>query len=189
MPETPFEPFYGRRGDVRPWQRSFRCSSARVRQPAPMARYREFVELHESLSASPEVTTRRIWLRGMGTAALAVSVAVAGILIGRAVAGPGVPVILPSSAGTGDAVFTYAVCSGAATVQATALLHVLTAVAERPVRAFVSIAMAALAVATLLPLTLAVPAGPALVTAAVHLAGGAAIVLPLARVAAPTGRL
>jgi hypothetical protein len=88
----------------------------------------------------------------------------------------------------GTAALTMALCGSVAALQATALLHVLIAVAARPVRAFACIGAMAVTLATLLPLTLRVPPDAALGTAALNLAGGSAAVGLLGAVAGACAR-
>lgn len=170
---------------TRPYQRSFRCRSTLVhRRPAaaPMTRFEEFMTLHESMSARPEVDLRRLWWSGLGAALVAAAMTFTGVMVMRGVFGIQVPIgggdLAPHLAGA-----TYAVCAVAATLQATALLHVLIAVAARPVRAFAWIGGMAVLIVTLLPLTLQGSLDAALATAAINLAGGAVIVGLLASVA------
>ncbi|MBO2451975.1 hypothetical protein J4573_33150 [Actinomadura barringtoniae] len=170
---------------TRPYQRSFRCRSTLVqRRPAaaPMTRFEEFMTLHESMSGRPEVDLRRLWWSGLGAALVAAAMTFTGVMVMRGVFGIQVPIgggdLAPHVAGA-----TYAVCAVAATLQATALLHVLIAVAARPVRAFAWIGGMAVLIVTLLPLTLQGPIDAALATAAINLAGGAVIVGLLSSVA------
>ncbi|GAA3925797.1 hypothetical protein GCM10023085_03820 [Actinomadura viridis] len=192
MGETPFESFFhgrpGRgipRGAHRlPLERSFRCR-ATLRGPAvaPMARYEEFVRLHEAISAPPRVHGRRLWLCGLGTALIAGALMFAGVGIFRGLLGIQVPAFVGEGLDAEAAALAYAVCSSTATLQATALLRVLLAVSERPVKAFLWIGVTAVTLVTLLPFTLRVPVEAALATSALDLAGGSLIVGLLAGVA------
>ncbi|MEU5882280.1 hypothetical protein [Spirillospora sp. NPDC047279] len=198
MGETPYGPFSDGRlpgggppriPQQRPWQRSFRCPAS-IPPPiglAPASRFDDFLALHESLSSRPQVSLRRLWLCGLGVAVLAAVTVFAGVLALRSLLGIEVP------AGSGGmtaeaAATTYGVCALAATVQATALLHVLIAVAARPIRAFCWIGGLAVLLVTILPLTLRGAWDVALATGALNLVGGAGAVALLAVVAAASLR-
>ncbi|MFI0350529.1 hypothetical protein [Actinomadura sp. 9N407] len=192
MGETPFESFFhdprrrgnGRGSGRRPLERSFRCrASLRGHAVAPMAQYEEFVRLHEEISARPGVHARRLWLCGLGAATIVAALMFAGVGLIRGVLGVPMPVFIGSGVGTDAAALAYGLCAIVGALQATALLHLLIGVAERPVRAFVWVGGMAVALATLLPLTLRVPAAAALTTSALHLTGGTALVGLLAAVA------
>jgi hypothetical protein len=148
-----------------------------------MAQYEEFVRLHEEISARPEVHARRLWLCGLGTATIVAALMFGGIGLIRGMLGVQTPVFIGAGADVSAAALAYALCAIVATLQATALLHLLIGVAEHPVRAFVWVGGMATAMLTLLPLTLRVPAEAALSTAALNLAGGTALVGLLAAVA------
>ncbi|GAA2414363.1 hypothetical protein GCM10010191_25380 [Actinomadura vinacea] len=192
MGDTPFEPFFHgppgrgrRRGSHRlPLQRTFRCrSTLRSHTVASMARYEEFVRLHEAFSARPRVHARRLWLCGAGTAVIVGALMFGGVALVRGPLGIDAPVFAGRGASTQAAALAYAVSTMIASLQATALLHVLLAVAERPLRAFACLGAMAVALLTLLPLTLRIPPAAAWATAALDLAGGIAVVGLLAAVA------
>jgi hypothetical protein len=193
MGETPFEPFFhgpperrrGHRGSHRvTLERSFRCrASLRGPSAAPMARYQEFVRLHEAMSERPRVHVRRLWACGLGTALIVAVLMLGGVGLLRGVLGIEAPVFVAGGVSSATAAFTTAMCGAAAVVQATALLHVLMVVVERPARTFAWIGAMAVTLATLLPLSLRIPPDVALATAGLNLVGGAAAVGLLAAVA------
>ncbi|XVQ08978.1 hypothetical protein ACQP1W_41555 [Spirillospora sp. CA-255316] len=189
MGETPFEPFFhgprGRGNRQRPpLQGTFRCRAALPGPTAaPMARYEEFVRLHEAFSARPRVHARRLWACGAGTAMIVSALMFTGVALVRGGLGIDAPVFVGARASTETAALAYGVSALIASVQATALLHVLLAMAERPVRAFVCLGAMAVTLLTLLPLTLRIPASSAWATAALNLVGGVALVGLLAVVA------
>ncbi|MFB4318038.1 hypothetical protein [Actinomadura sp. 21ATH] len=194
MGETPFESFFhdprrrgqarGSRARRRPLERSFRCrASLRGPAVAPLAQYEEFVRLHEEISARPGVYARRLWLCGLGAATIVAALMFGGVGLIRGMLDVQVPVFIGRDVGAESAALAYSLCAITAALQATALLHLLIGVAERPVRAFVWIGGTAVALVTLLPLTLRVPAAAALVTAGLNLIGGTALVGLLAAIA------
>jgi hypothetical protein len=146
-----------------------------------MARYEEFVRLHEAFSARPRVHAGRLWLCGAGTAMVVSALMFGGVVLVRGGLGIDAPVI--TRVGTQTAALAYGGSALVASVQATALLHVLLAMAERPVRAFVCLGAMAVTLLTLLPLTLRIPASSAWATAGLNLVGGVALVGLLAVVA------
>ncbi|WP_019631238.1 hypothetical protein [Actinomadura atramentaria] len=159
------------------YRRSYRCRTALDRGPDRLTRrYEDFVALHRELADEPEVDVRRVWWCGaalaVGIAALAGSAA----FLLRGLLGVGVPAFLEPEAGPGAAGLTYGVCAGAATLQATALVHVLAGTADRPVRSFAWIGAIVVLLVTLLPLTLRGPLDAVLATAGLNLAGGTLIV-------------
>jgi hypothetical protein len=193
MGETPFEPFFHgpperrreRRGSHRmPLERSFRCrASLRGPAVAPLERYEDFVRMHEAMSARPRVRAGLLWLCGVSTAMIVSAMMLGGVALVREWLGIAAPVFIAEGAETETAAFTTALCGGVAVLQATGLLHVLLAVADRPVKAFSCIGAMAVTLATLLPLTLRVAPDVALATAGLNLAGGTAAVGLLAVVA------
>lgn len=212
MADTPFGPYSGRRsgaagrhGDgqgsrarergaqrsrTRTWERSFRCASAR-RRPIEnsMARYIDFVRIHQEATAESAVAVRRIWWVGVAFAVIAAGLAYAIVLALRGLLDVPVPVFARSEVSTQAAALSYAVCAMAGSIQATALLHILAATAARPVRAFTWIGGIVVLLATLIPLTVpGAPPGAVLATAGLNLAGGTAMVAVLASVAAATLR-
>ncbi|GAA2585170.1 DUF6069 family protein [Actinomadura fulvescens] len=198
MGETPFGPFFDGRlprkggGDrrtprarSRSWQRSFRCRTS-IPPPvdiAPMSRFDEFVALHESLTARPDVEPRRLWACGLGVAFIAAAMVFTWTIILRGLFGVPVPVG-GSDLGPEHAAAAYAVCAIVATFQATALLHLMIMVAARPLRAFCAMAGLAVLVVSLLPLTFRGPLGIAAATGGLNLVGGSVIVTLLATVTA-----
>ena len=188
MGETPFEPYFrGPRGrgyrQRAPLRRSFRCRAALPRTAvAPLGHYEEFVRLHESLSARPRVRAGRLWACGAGTALAVAVLMFTGVVLVRGGLGVEAPVF-GERVGTRSAALAYGLSGLVASLQATALLHVLLSTAERPLRAFVWLGAMAVMVLTLLPLTLRVPASSAWGTAALNLAGGATVVFLLGAVA------
>jgi hypothetical protein len=192
MGETPFESFFhdprrrgqGRGSGRRPLERSFRCrASLRGPAVAPMAQYEEFVRLHEEISARPGVYARRLWLCGLGAATIVAALMFAGVGLIRGVLGVPMPVFIGPGTGAGAAALGYALCAVTAALQATALLHLLIGVAERPVRVFAWVGGMAVAFVTLLPLTMRVPVEASLTTAALNLVGGTLLVGLLAAIA------
>jgi hypothetical protein len=191
MGETPFEPFFhgpperrrGRRGSHRmPLERSFRCRAA-LRGPAvaPVEQYQDYVRLHEAMSARPRVRPGLLWLCGLSTAMIVAALMLGGVALVREWLGIAAPVLI--SGGTEAVAITTGLCAGVAVLQATGLLHVLLAVAERPVRAFSCIGAMGVTLAALLPLTLRVAPDAALATAGLNLVGGTVAVGLLAVVA------
>ncbi|MFG2003043.1 DUF6069 family protein [Spirillospora sp. NPDC048911] len=164
-----------------PWQRFFRCrtSVAPPVEPLPMSRFDEFVSLHESLTTRPKVDLRRVWACGVGTAFIAAGMMFTGVLLLRGLFGIAVPV-----GGSGldpePAAATYATFAGAATLQTTALLHILAVAAARPVRAFCWIGGLAVLMVSLLPLTLRGSFSVAAATGLLNLVGGCVVVALLA---------
>lgn len=148
-----------------------------------MRRFDEFVALHESLTARPDVDLRRLWACGLGAAFVAAGMAFTWTLVLRGLFG------IPVPAGGSDlgpelAAGVYAACAAMVAFQATALLHVLSAVAARPVRAFCWIAGLAVLIMSLLPLTARGPFDVAAATGGLNLAGGSIIIAMLATVTA-----
>ncbi|MFD0689003.1 hypothetical protein [Actinomadura fibrosa] len=194
MPDTPFGRYPGGlpgrhagRPAPRPWQRSFRCPStvrARPAEAAQVARYQDFVALHEEVSAGHDPVLRPLWLTGLACALMAAGLAFAVVLGVRGVFGVQVPVFAGRHTGAGAAATSYALCAFAGTVQATALMHLLYATAARPVRAFAWIGGLAVGVVSLLPLALRAPLDAVLATAALDMVGGTVVVALLAAVVA-----
>lgn len=170
----------------RPWERSFRCpSTARLRPAeAPAKRYEEFVALHEEIAGRSGPPLRPLWWTG-GSAAFAGAILAFAAVIGlRAMFGLEVPVFAGEHTAAEPAAASYALCAMAGTIQATALMHVLLATAARPVRAFAWIGGIAVALLTIVPLTLKGPLDAALVTSGLNLVGGTAVVVLLSAVVA-----
>ncbi|TDC88453.1 hypothetical protein [Actinomadura sp. 7K507] len=165
----------------RPWERSFRCPSTARRRPveAPARRYEDFVALHEEISGRSGPPLRPLWWTG-GAAAFAGAVLSFAAVIGlRAMFGVQVPVFAGEHTAAEPAATSYALCAMAATIQATALMHLLLATAARPVRAFAWIGGIAVALLTILPLTLKGPFDAALATSGINLIGGTSVVVVL----------
>jgi hypothetical protein len=148
-----------------------------------MSRYQEFVRLHEAMSERPRVRVKVLWACGLGAALVVATLMLGGVGLVRGLLGIDAPVFIEGGVATTTAAYTTALCGAAAVVQATALLHVLMVVVDRPARTFAWIGGIAVTLATLLPLSLRVPADAALATAALHLVGGAVAVGLLAAVA------
>ncbi|TDD76158.1 hypothetical protein [Actinomadura rubrisoli] len=194
MPDTPFGRYSGGlpgrrvgRPAPRPWQRSFRCPSTARRRPAAEAqakRYQDFVALHEEISAGSDPVLRPLWWTGLACALVAAALAFAVVLGVRGVFGVLVPVFAGRHTSAEAAATSYALCALAGTVQATALMHLLVATAARPVRAFAWIGGTGVGAVALLPLALRGPRDAALVTAAMNVAGGTAVVGLIAAVVA-----
>ncbi|SFN45225.1 MULTISPECIES: hypothetical protein [Actinomadura] len=197
MPDSPFGRYSGDlpgrhagRPVPRPLERSFRCPSTVRRRPpeAPARRYEDFVALHEEMSADARRPFRALWWAGISAALAGAGLAFVAVVALRAMFGVEVPVFAGDSAGTAPAATSYALCAMAATVQATALMHLLLSSAARPVRAFAWIGGFAVVLLTVLPLVLRGPFDAALATSAVNLAGGTAVVVLLSAVVACSRR-
>ncbi|WP_067823293.1 DUF6069 family protein [Actinomadura kijaniata] len=187
MAETPFEPFFDG-GSAEPrrerslgprYGRSFRCRSAARRDLCA----ERFIALHEAAADDPAADLRRVWGGGLLTAAGAGGLAALVAVIARGTAELPFPAFLTAEAGPGAAGFAYGVCATAATLQATALLHVLLTTAARPVRAFCWIGGIVVVLLTLLPLTLHAPLDAVLLTSGINAVGGSGVVALLAAVA------
>ncbi|MGK5555491.1 hypothetical protein ACSNOI_28125 [Actinomadura kijaniata] len=186
MAETPFEPFFDG-GSAEPRRersmgprcgRSFRCRSAARRD----LRAERFIALHEE-DAEGTADLRRIWGGGLLTAAGAGGLAALTAVVARDAFALSFPAFLTAEAGPGAAGFAYGVCVTAATLQATALLHVLLTTAAHPVRAFCWIGGIVVVLLTLLPLTLHAPLDAVLLTSGTNAVGGAGTVALLAALA------
>ncbi|NDU76796.1 hypothetical protein GWI34_29835 [Actinomadura sp. DSM 109109] len=198
MPDSPFGRDSGGlpgrhagRPAPRPWERSFRCPAVARRRPveAPPRRYEDFVALHEEISAeSGGAPLRPLWWTGISTALAGGGMAFALTIGLRSAFGIEVPVFAGEHVAAAPAATSYALCATAATVQATALMHLLLSSAARPVRAFAWIGGIAVALLTILPLTLHSRFDAALATSAMNLAGGSAVVALLCAVVAATSR-
>lgn len=166
----------------RPWERSFRCPSTARRRPpeAPPRRYEDFVALHEEIDSGPPL--RPLWWTGISASLVGGGLAFAAVMALRAMFGVEVPVFAGEHTPAVPAATSYALCAAAATVQATALMHLLLATAARPVRAFACIGAIAVVVLTILPLTMRGPLDAALATAGLNLVGGASVVVLLSAV-------
>lgn len=197
MPDSPFGRNSGGlpgrhagRPVPQPLERSFRCPSTvrRRTMEAPPQRYEDFVALHEEMSAGSGRPFRALWWTGISAALAGAGLAFVAVVALRAEFGVEVPVFAGGHAATTPAATSYALCAMAATVQATALMHLLLSSAARPVRAFAWIGGIAVALLTILPLTLRGPFDAALATSAINLAGGTAVVVLLAAVVACSRR-
>lgn len=170
----------------RPWERSFRCPSTARRRPleAPPKRYEDFVALHEEIEAASGPPLRPLWWTGIAASLVGGGLAFAAVMALRTMFGVEVPVFAGGHAAAAPAATSYALCAMAATIQATALMHLLLATAARPVRAFACIGAVAVFFLTILPLTMRGPADAALATSAINLVGGTSVVVLLAAVVA-----
>ena len=193
MPDPPFGRYSGGlpgrhagRPAPRPWERSFRCPSTARRRPAeaPVRRYEDFVALHEEIAARSAPPLRRLWWTGTAVAFAAAVLSFAAVIGLRTMFGVQVPVFTGEHTAAEPAASSYALCSVAAVVQATALMHLLLATAARPVRAFAWIGGIAVALLAILPLTLNGPFDAALATSGINLAGGTSVVVVLSAVVA-----
>jgi hypothetical protein len=198
MPDSPFGRYSGGlpgrhagRPAPRPWERSFRCPSTARRRPveAPPQRYEAFVALHEEISSGDrDRSYRALWWTGISTALTGAGLAFVAVIWLRTMFGVHVPVFAGGHTAAAPAATSYALCAMAATIQATALMHLLLSSAARPVRAFAWIGGIAVALLTILPLTLRGPFEAALATSAINLAGGTGVVALLCAVVASTRR-
>ncbi|WP_433462937.1 hypothetical protein [Spirillospora sp. CA-128828] len=198
MPDSPFGRYSGGlpgrhagRPAPRPWERSFRCPSTARQRPmeAPPRRYEEFVALHQEISAEGAgPPLRPLWWTGVSTALLGGVLTFAAVIGLRTMFGVEAPVFAGGHAAATPAATSYALCVAAGTIQATALMHLLLSSAARPVRAFAWIGGVAVALLTILPLTLRGPFDAALATAGINLAGGTAVVVLLSAVVAASGQ-
>ncbi|MER7543323.1 hypothetical protein ABTW95_10010 [Spirillospora sp. NPDC127506] len=169
----------------RPWERSFRCPSTARRRTveAPPKRYEDFVALHEEIAAAESgPPLRPLWWTGISASLVGGGLAFAAVMALRAAFGVEVPVFAGGHTPAAPAATSYALCAMAATIQATALMHLLLATAARPVRAFACIGAIAVFVLTVLPLTMRGPFDAALATSGLNLAGGTAVVVLLSAV-------
>lgn len=200
MTDAPFEPYPGDvpppgarpRAVRRPWEAAIRCPStarrARPEDAAELERFEGFAALHAAISAGPELDAVRLWAGGVGAAAVTALLTVLGWLIVQGVLG--VPVPAPAEAGP-TSVLTglgYALCAAAVCLQATAVLHLLSELTARPIRAFCWIFSALIMVATLLPFALDAPLDSRLATSAVDFAVGVVMLALLASTAALSQR-
>ncbi|MFI0485013.1 hypothetical protein [Actinomadura sp. 9N215] len=193
MPDSSFGRYsgglHGRRAGrpaPRPWERSFRCpDTARRRRPeAPARRYEDFIRLHEEISRASGPPLRPLWWTGAAAALGGGLLAFAAVVGLRTMVGVEVPVFAGGHTAAMPAATSYALCAMAGTIQATALMHLLLASSARPVRAFAWIGAIAVALLTILPLTLKGPFDAALATAGINLVGGTAVVVLLSAVVA-----
>ncbi|TDC55604.1 hypothetical protein E1281_11770 [Actinomadura sp. KC345] len=193
MPDSPFGRYSGGlpgrhagRPAPRPWERSFRCPSTARRRPAeaPARRYEDFVALHEEISARSAPPLRQLWWTGAAAAFAGAVLSFAAVIGLRTMFGVQVPVFAGEHTAAEPAAASYALCAAAAVIQATALMHLLLATAARPVRSFAWIGGIAVALLTILPLTLKGPFDAALATAGINLAGGTSVVVVLSAVVA-----
>jgi hypothetical protein len=130
-----------------------------------------------------QVNGKRLWAGGAATACVAALVAILGILTARGLAK--VEVLAPSRKGVwGDAsTFAYAVCSGAAALAATTLLHLLLLTVPRPRTFFVWIMLLLTAIAVVVPLGLSANFDARVATALINVAVGFAITVTLSGLA------
>lgn len=181
MPDSSFGRPGRSRPAARPWERSFRCPSTAVRRrEAPARRFEEFVALHAE--SEPELPLRQLWWTGLSCAAGGSLLTFAAVFGLRGMFGIEVPVFAGTDVAVEGAATSYALCVLAATVQGTALMHLLLAGAARPVRAFAFIGGLAVALMAVVPLLLNGPLDARVVTAGINLAGGAAVVVLLCAV-------
>lgn len=168
----------------RPWERSFRCPSTARRRPveAPPKRYEDFIALHEEIAAESGPPLRPLWWTGISASLVGGGLAFAAVMALRTMFGVEVPVFAGGHASDASAATSYALCATAATIQATALMHLLLATAARPVRAFACIGAIAVFVLTVLPLTMHGPFDAALATSGINLVGGTGVVVLLSAV-------
>ncbi|MCP2335767.1 hypothetical protein [Actinomadura rupiterrae] len=199
MAEPPFGPSAGgagrpRRGgaarDARPRtdavQRSFRCRHAVRRELPPQFRYTDYLAMHED-AAHPDAEARRLWLVGLGAAFVAAILAFGSAYVIRVMSGLAVPSFVDRTLAPGNAGVAYAICSGAVTLQLTALVQILVATADRPVRAFLWTGGFLVVLVTALPLLVGGPIQASATTALLDLCGGAAAVAVLAAAASVIG--
>ncbi|WP_141583413.1 hypothetical protein [Actinomadura sp. WMMA1423] len=175
----------------RPWERSFRCPSAARRRPteAPPKRYEDFIAFHEEVSREESgPPLRPLWWTGVSAALVGGGLAFAVVMGLRAAFGVEVPVFAGGHASAAPAATSYALCASAATIQATALMHLLLSSAAHPIRAFAWIGGIAVLLLTILPLTIHGRLDAALATSGINLAGGSAVVALLCAVVAASSR-
>ncbi|MFB4308745.1 hypothetical protein [Actinomadura sp. GTD37] len=174
----------------RPWERSFRCPSTARRRPpeAPPKRYEDFVALHEEIEAAAGPPLRPLWWTGVSASLVGGGLAFAAVMALRTTLGVDVPVFAGGHTAATPAATSYALCATAATIQATALMHLLLATAARPVRAFACIGAIAVFFLTVLPLTMRGPFDAALATSLINLFGGTSVVVLLSAVVAASRR-
>ncbi|MFD0902497.1 hypothetical protein [Actinomadura sediminis] len=182
MPDSSFGRPGRSRPAARPWERSFRCPSTAVRGrgEAPARRFEEFVALHAE--DEPELPLRQLWWTGLSCAVGGSLLTFAAVFALRGMFGIEVPVFAGTDVAVEGAATSYALCVLAATVQGTALMHLLLAGAARPVRAFAFIGGLAVALMAVVPLLLNGPPAARVVTAGINLAGGSAVVVLLCAV-------
>ncbi|MFA1538603.1 hypothetical protein [Actinomadura monticuli] len=170
----------------RPWERSFRCPSTARRRPveAPPRRYEDFVALHEEIEAVSGPPLRPLWWTGISASLVGGGLAFGAVMALRTIFGVEVPVFAGGHAAAAPAATSYALCATAATIQATALMHLLLSTAARPVRAFACIGAVAVFILTILPLTMRGPFDAALATSGINLVGGTFVVVLLSAVVA-----
>lgn len=193
MPDSSFGRYSGGlpgrhagRSAPRPWERSFRCPSSARGRPveAPARRYEDFVALHEEIAARSDPPLRALWWTGGAAAFGGAMLAFAAVIGLRALFGVEAPVFAGEHTAAEPAAASYALCAFAGTIQGTALMHLLLATSARPVRAFAWIGGIAVALLTIVPLTLKGPLDAAFATSGMNLVGGAAVVVLLSAVVA-----
>ncbi|RFU39377.1 hypothetical protein DZF91_22715, partial [Actinomadura logoneensis] len=176
-----------RRGRAHPqaWQRGFRCRRA-TRPPSRQDRYADFIALHESF-ADVDAAARRLWLIGLGSALVTALLAFGSAYVVRSMTDVPVPSFVDRTVGPGGAGAAYAICSAAVTLQLTALVQILIATADRPVRAFLCSGGLLVLLVTALPLLVGGPAQAVAATAVLDGCGGVAAVAVLAAAASVVG--
>ncbi|WP_051712319.1 hypothetical protein [Spirillospora albida] len=174
----------------RPWERSYRCPATARRRPAeaPAQRYQDFIALHQEIAAELRLPLRPLWCAGAAFAVLAAGTVFLAVVVFRLMFAVQVPVFAAPDVPVGAAATSYAVCALAATIQATALMHLLLATAARPIRTFGWISGIAVGLLTALPLVVDGPLDAALATSALNLAGGASVCTLIAAVVTASHR-
>jgi len=126
----------------------------------------------------------RLWTGGIATAVVAALIVVAGVFIARGVLN--ISVLAPKRASDlgNSSTAVYAGLAAAATLVATALLHVLLLGAPRPITFFVWIAALADLVAAAAPFTQSAPTSSKVFTSILNLIVGFAVISLLSGVAA-----
>jgi len=121
----------------------------------------------------------RLWAGGCATALVAALVAIVGILIARGLAG--VAILAPKGSGLwGNAnTATYAICSAAAALLATGLIHVLSLATPQPTTFFGWIMVLLTLIGVVLPLSLSVSWETKIATGLLNLVIGLVITLLL----------
>ncbi len=123
----------------------------------------------------PRIDAARLWSGGFATALVAALVVVVGVFVARAFLN--VPILAPRAAGNfGDSTtFAYAMIAAAAALVATGLLHALLLATPRPVEFFSWIVALATVAAAVAPFLRGAALESQLVSAAINLVVGVAI--------------
>ena len=123
----------------------------------------------------PDIDAARLWSGGFATALVAALVVVVGVFVARAFLN--VPILAPRTASNfGDSTtFAYAMTAAAAALVGTGLLHALLLATPRPTEFFSWIAALATVAATVAPFLQPASLESRLVTAAINLVVGVAI--------------